>query len=104
MRSGVLAKTSEKRKEETEGGKQVGSSTDHKRARNGKGFVAANLWWQQVLQWQSFRLRQEMQIEGGMLVTLPNVLNAIVIIMSKLDVVLVSGVTNLNTLLGNVVR
>ncbi|PWA84166.1 reverse transcriptase domain-containing protein [Artemisia annua] len=42
VRSGVLAMTSEKRKDETEAGKQVGYGTDNKRARNGKGFIAAN--------------------------------------------------------------
>ncbi|PWA42665.1 zinc finger, CCHC-type, Retrotransposon gag domain protein [Artemisia annua] len=38
--SGTLAKTSEKKKEEAETSKSVGSSVDNKRVRNGKGFVA----------------------------------------------------------------
>lgn len=42
VRSGTLARTSEKKREETETGKSAGSSVDNKRARNGKGFVATN--------------------------------------------------------------
>ncbi|PWA44474.1 reverse transcriptase domain-containing protein [Artemisia annua] len=42
VRSGTLAKTSEKKREEADTTKSASFSGDNKRARNGKGFVATN--------------------------------------------------------------